>query len=439
MARPKGRWRLRDRLGRSFLERNQRAIGLTGLILLLAASAFALLLSGGVFAHTYRVDAAFTDAAGIVPGDQVTVAGLKAGTVKGLQVEGDHVVMQLGVNRGVTLPADSRAEVVVQTLLGRETVQLVAGGASSNLHDGSVIPLTRTTTPVNINQLNDISVNLLEHSNADALNTFLQEVTSITQGKATQVKQLISGLGQVVEAVDARRTQLAGLIDALRSLSTTLGERDRTIVSLIDNLTPVLTDLAARQQDIQTLLVATDSASHATADLVARNRKVLDQTLGALHSDLQVIDQHQVDLAETVSYLNQSVQGYSSVGYSSGVPNQWANIFVQSLGPAGVDALLGPCGAVDQLIDTILGLNCNNETVPGGGGFGGGGSGSGKGGGGGSGAGGHGGGSGGGPRPVPTPTLGSGSTGGGSRSALPGSIGDFLAWTVASDANGGHG
>src|SRR5205823_13714557 len=136
-------------------------------------------------------------------------------------------------------------------------------------------------------------------------------------------------------------------------------------------------------------------AAHETADLVQRNRGKLDATLDALHTDLAVIDRHQIDLAATIGYLNQAVQGYSSVGYSSGVPNRWANIFVQSLGPAGVDALLGPCGAVDQLIDTILGLNCNNETVPGGGAFGGGGSGSGKGGGGGSG---------GGPRPVPTPT-----------------------------------
>src|SRR5207253_7720593 len=139
------------------------------------------------------------------------------------------------------------------------------------------------------------------------------------------------------QAVDARRTQLASLIDALRSISTTLGERDQTIVSLIDNLNPILADLAARQRDIQTLLVATDSASHQTADLVARNRSVLNQTLTALHTDLTVLGQHQLDLAATISYLNQAVEGYSSVGYSAGVPNHWANIFVQSLGPDGVE------------------------------------------------------------------------------------------------------
>src|SRR5205085_7241835 len=36
----------------------------------------------------------------------------------------------------------------------------------------------------------------------------------------------------------------------------------------------------------------------------------------------------------------------------------WANIFVQSLGPAGVDSLIGRCGAVDQFFDHYFGTNC---------------------------------------------------------------------------------
>ncbi len=417
----------RGALRRSFLERSQRTIGVLGLTALLGGSAFALLLSSGVFARVYHVQAHFADAAGIVPGDEVTVAGLQAGTVKGLQIENGQVVMDLAVNRNVELPADSRAEVVVQTLLGKETVSLEAGQASGLLQDGSVIPLGRTTTPINITELNDISVNLLQKSDPGALNDFLKEVTTITAGKGDQIHQIVSGLADVAQAVDERRTQLASLIDALRTISTTLGERDQTIVSLIDNLDPVLSDLAARENDIRTLLVATDSASHQTADLVARNRTVLDQTLTALHTDLGVIDQHQLDLAAAISYLDQAVQGYSSVGYSSGTANHWANIFVQSLGPAGVDALIGQCGVVDQLIDQALGVNCNfgPNAGQGGGGTGGGGRGNG-----GQGTG-SGSGTGGGPLPtpslpfpLPSPGIGSGH----SLPALPGGLPDLVQW-----------
>ena len=132
--------KLRGALRKSFLERNQRVIGLIAIALLVGGSAMALLLTGGVFASRYKVTAYFTDAAGIQPGDDVTVAGLKAGTVKGLHIQDGRVAMDLVIDRGITLPADSSADVVIQTLLGKETVSLVAGHNQTPLRDGSVIP-----------------------------------------------------------------------------------------------------------------------------------------------------------------------------------------------------------------------------------------------------------------------------------------------------------
>src|SRR6266511_2072070 len=325
--------RIRDALRKSFLERNQRVIGLLAILLLFGGSAFALLLTGGVFASRYHVTAYFSDAAGMKPGDPVTVAGLSAGIVKSLKVDHGLVAMDLAINTGVDMPRDSTANIVVQTLLGKQAGDLVAGSSKADLADGDTIPVARTTTPVNITQLNDISVRLLNHSDAQAFNHFMQELSEISQGKGQDVHGLVTGLADLAQAVDARRSQLSGLIDALKKLSTTLAGKDKTIISLIDNLNPVLTNLANRQQEIRTLLEATDSASHEAASLVRRNRSTLDATLNGLHDDLEVLDQHQLDIAASIQYLNQAVQGYSSIGYSSGFPNRWANIFVQFLGP----------------------------------------------------------------------------------------------------------
>jgi phospholipid/cholesterol/gamma-HCH transport system substrate-binding protein len=356
---PKVKYRLRDRLQKSFLERNTKVIGTIGVTLIVAFTGLALLLQGGLLTPHYNVYAVFSDAAGIRKGDQVTVAGLKAGRVAGVGIENGHVVMTLAVDNSVHLTRDSSADIHIETLLGRRSVELVDGTSNQPLADSNWIPLSRTETPVDITNLNDISVRLLNRSDAGALNALMNEVTAVTRGKEVQVRQILDGLGSVTAAVDARRQQLGVLLDALKTVSTTLGDHDQTIVSLIQNLDSVLNNLAVRQKALSTLLQATDSASHETAGLVIRNHAVLDATLSFLHQDLAVLSQHQLDLAATISYLDKSVEGYSSVGYSSGnFPNHWANIFVQSLGPAGVDALVGKCGAVDKFFDYYFGTNC---------------------------------------------------------------------------------
>jgi phospholipid/cholesterol/gamma-HCH transport system substrate-binding protein len=304
----------------------------------------------------------FTDAAGIQTGDRVTVAGLNAGRVNGLHIQNGHVVIDLGVDSGVKVTRDTHAVIHIETILGRRSVELVDGTARQPLENGDYIAVQDTSTPVDITNLNDISVRLLNRSDAHALDNLMKEVSTITAGKAAQVRTVVTGLERITAAVDQRRAQLGQLLDSLRTVSTTLGDRDQTLVSLIDNLNVVLNNLAARQQDLVGLLQATDSASHETANLVVRNRSVLNSTLSYLHRDLDILSRHQLDLAATVSYLEKAVKGYSSVGYSSGnFPNTWANIFVQSLGPLGVDALVGKCGAVDQFFDSFFGTNCNKS------------------------------------------------------------------------------
>src|SRR5688572_1627785 len=117
---------LRGLLRKSFLERNQLVLGSAGVVLLVGGSAFALLLSGGVFEDTYSVTAHFSDAAGLRSGDDVTVAGLEAGRVGAVELADGTVAIELKINQAVEMPADSRAEIVVETLLGKKSVNLVS-------------------------------------------------------------------------------------------------------------------------------------------------------------------------------------------------------------------------------------------------------------------------------------------------------------------------
>ncbi len=346
---------------KSFLERNQKLIGFLGALVVLAGTSFALLLSGGVFADTFTVTADFADAAGLKAGDDVVVAGLDAGSVDTIEISGGKVEVAMKIDDGIEMPKDSKAEIVVETLLGRKSVQLIAGSSDAMLEHGDVIPVDRTTTPIELVELGNRSEPLLRKSDPRAFQDFMNEITKITSGKRQQARTLITGLTEVTGVINARGKQLSRLLDSLDTLASTFAERDDTLVSLIDNLDVVLGNLSERTADVERLLRRTDAASNEVADLVERNRGELDGTLRNLHTTLQILDRQQVDLAAGISYLEQSVQGYSSVGYSQGIPNRWANIFVQSLGPLGVDTIIGRCGTFDEALDQLLGKDPRND------------------------------------------------------------------------------
>jgi hypothetical protein len=91
--------------------------------------------------------------------------------------------------------------------------------------------------------------------------------------------------------------------------------------------------------------------------------------LSHLTSVLAVVQQHQMDLAQGVSYLSSAVTGFSSIGYSG--PNDaaqtWGNIYANLLGAGGAYGALGNCAALDAALDAVLGPDptpCDQRTGP---------------------------------------------------------------------------
>ena len=238
----------KGRIQKSFLERNQLIIGILGVLFVLGGSALALLLSGGFFASTYTVTASFADAAGVKGGDEVLVAGLEAGTISGVEIKDGAVEITMDVNSDVEMPADSQAEIIVETLMGKKSVQLHGGSDDSGeLGDGDTIPIERTDTPVELLDLQDTSVPLLEKSDAESFESFMVSISKITSGKEQQVTQLLQGFADTTKAIDTKSAELARLIESFKILSTAFADKDETIVSLIDNFDIVLANLSERR------------------------------------------------------------------------------------------------------------------------------------------------------------------------------------------------
>lgn len=348
--------------------RRHKIIGAVVVVVVAVAVGAVLLLNSSLFSSTYAVGARFPNVVGLAPGAEVLLAGVPVGSVRSLQVEGNSVVAHLAIDSGVELPADTAATIQVETLLGVTGVVLQPGSDwAQPLRAGALI--TRTTAPIELFEVRSSATGLLSATDAQALGNLVQTLASVTSGKHAEVQQIVGGLDKFTGTIAARQAQVSSLIDAAETLSSTLAARDHQLASVVDDLDTVVSGLAAHSAQLGALIDDTEQAAAQTSQLIGRNQPKLQQMLDALHADLEVIGQHQLDLAQSVAYAGAAVEGFQSVGYSgvADTPNSWANIFVNLAGVDGVEGVLGSCGALDQALDVALGpdpLPCDDRTGP---------------------------------------------------------------------------
>jgi len=340
-------------------ERNPIIIGVVAIAVILAGTVAALTIKSTTFAPSYPISANFRDTGGLRTGDRVTMAGVLVGHVGRVVQDGDGVLVKININHGVQVSRKTTAAIRVETLLGRRAVALTPA-ADADWRDlfrkGDHIPGVGGS-PTEVLDVQSDAQAALATLDANALSQFLADLAQVTTGKRDQVNTIIDGLNRLTSTVDSRRDQIGQLITAANAVSSTVESRNANLLSAIDSLNVVVTNLNTRRDQLTALLVSTQDAAAKLTTLVGDNRAKLDAVLTELRTDLDVINKHQVDLAQTVSYLAGAVEGFSSVGYSGphNTPNRWANIFTVGVGPASSDPIFGCQGEVDAALSIAVG------------------------------------------------------------------------------------
>jgi len=98
----------------------------------------------------YELVARFGRIDGLKPGADVTLSGVKVGSVTGFSLDPKtyQAVVRLGIASNVNLPADTHAKIVSESLLGGMVVVLEPGGDNTMLKSGGVIEQTQDSIPL---------------------------------------------------------------------------------------------------------------------------------------------------------------------------------------------------------------------------------------------------------------------------------------------------
>lgn len=95
----------------------------------------------------YNLNAKFDNASGIDSGSDVTISGVKIGTVKNYSLDllDYRAIINLSVERNIRLPIDSSVKITSSGLLGSKYLEISPGSDEEFLADGEEILFTQSS------------------------------------------------------------------------------------------------------------------------------------------------------------------------------------------------------------------------------------------------------------------------------------------------------
>jgi phospholipid/cholesterol/gamma-HCH transport system substrate-binding protein len=285
-------------------------------VIALATGLVALTIANVTLSPTTRYLARFTDVSGLLVGDDVRIAGVRVGSVDSIELV-DRRFAQVGfsVDARQHLPASATAAVLYRNLLGQRYLSLARGPGpvGQTLPPGGLIPIERTTPPLNLTVLFNGFKPLLVGLDPAQLNQLSWEIVQVLQGQGGTVESLLASTSSLTRDLADRDRVIGEVIMNLNAVLDTVNARDEQLSALILQLQRLVSGLAADREPIGQAIVSIDQLAGTTAGLLRDARPPLRDdiaALGALSTNLadssQVIDRVLEFLPEKLTKLSRA-------------------------------------------------------------------------------------------------------------------------------------
>jgi len=256
-------------------------------VVLLAAAVAVVVWGHG--APQRRVVAVFERSVGVYPGSEVRVLGVRVGHVVAVTPQGRTVRVEMRYDRDVAVPAGARAVIVPPSVVSDRYVQLTPPyGGGPTLADGAEIPVARTASPLEIDDiyrmLDEFNRALgPEGANKDgALSDLLATGRANLDGNGVRLGETLDGLSDALDTLATGREDLFGSVANLQKFTTALAESDQQVRAFNERLAGVAEQLAGERDELARALHNLATALADVTAFVKDNRDELTANVGAL-------------------------------------------------------------------------------------------------------------------------------------------------------------
>lgn len=303
-----------------------RNITLVGLVALgvLATLMASLVIITKIGPGYKKISADFIQAAALLPKNPVTVAGIPVGTVTGMKLNGDHVTVDMKVQNNLNIGKDSRATIMVTTILGSRYVSLQPGdgGPLSN----NTIDVNHTAVPYDLQQaLQDVAINYGD-VNTDNLAHAIGVLGKQIESLPPLIPKAMDNLKRLSTVMADRREQVGSMLKTMDMVTTTLHRQQTSIGSMVNQGQQLFGEFVARRAAFHQMIVSLTRLVSVLNDTVINDRPQVDELLANMNTLTGLLAQHDDMLASILQSAPVALRGLANAtGTGNAIDTNFTN------------------------------------------------------------------------------------------------------------------
>ena len=246
----------------------------------LVVSSCALLPGGG----TYEIVAFFPRAVSLYEEGSVQVLGLPAGEITEIEVVGDQVRVTMAIEDDIPVPANVKAAIVPQSLIGERRVQLFPPFQEGDeiVGDGHEIAQEDTIVPVEPDEALAALKEFLDSLDPNGVGRLIDNAATALEGQGANLGGALDELSALVGNIEKNDDDIISIAERFDDFTSTLLRREAQLGQALDDFAVVAEVLAAERDDIELLV-------RSLADLSGDGLDLVSEHAVRLRTDIEIV------------------------------------------------------------------------------------------------------------------------------------------------------
>lgn len=311
--------------------------------MLMVAAGLVVVFGQFRFASGETYHATFSEASRLKSGQDVRIAGVPVGSVKGVSLNPDNTVdVEFDVDGRYQLYSSSRVAVRYENLVGDRYLEVTSGpGELRKLAPGATIAKENTQPALDLDALLGGLRPVLKGLDGEKVNEVSNAVIELLQGQGGALSTLLTTTSTFTQDLAARDQLIGDVIDNLNTVLGTIDEKGAQFDASVDQLQQLVTGLAENRDPIAGAIPPLASATSDLTDMLQESRRPIQGVIENVRPFAQRMDERKADVNKVIEPLAENYLRLNALGaYGSFFNIYYCSIRMKINGPAGSDILI---------------------------------------------------------------------------------------------------